>query len=417
MSGEKGGERQRRAFLAVASASAVLLSVAAVLHFQYAPQRRDSLLQTQGGFERRMQALKELKAQGVAQSVLFGAEKQAYMNGFNAGEQAAETDVTEDDALKMAPQQPLSLAALMRNLQGDIGQSEEANAMKMRLDRMDKIAGLDSSPSQQKKQSALAHLAMKAAQPQPEALAKAGSQQALKLMDFCARSFKGDEMLQRFCYDRLISEPSSLNQEPDSNVQQPQVEEEEGPEPAMPEFAIVQPPGDPRPELFRVVPIPQEEELPSMDSAPRALMEAAARVHKAKQAKPQHGPDVEVKARSLQQSIDDAHKMGLKGSPKAIVYHEDGENALYVLDKAAKAQSLAQGAAPTQMMAQVPKPKLEVDAPSLQDSIERAHAMGMTGVPRDIVYHPVDGSPEIYKLTSSKSYPSPDGGIRTRHYL
>ena len=96
------------------------------------------------------------------------------------------------------------------------------------------------------------------------------------------------------------------------------------------------------------------------------------------------------------------------------------------MDKSAQTENLAQvqeqmRGAPTQMMAQMGSPKVEVDAHSLQSSIERAHKLGMSGVPEDIVYHPAHGSPEIYKLASEKSFPSPDSPIRprrnSRHYF
>ncbi len=45
--------------------------------------------QTEEGMSRHMVALRELGEQ----SVLFGAERQAYENGFLAGEQTAEKDV------------------------------------------------------------------------------------------------------------------------------------------------------------------------------------------------------------------------------------------------------------------------------------------------------------------------------------
>ena len=45
-----------------------------------------------------MQGLQEISKSG-SNSILFEAERQAYMNGFHAGEREAETNVMEDDAV------------------------------------------------------------------------------------------------------------------------------------------------------------------------------------------------------------------------------------------------------------------------------------------------------------------------------
>ena len=44
-----------------------------------------------------VQALAELHGKSGGSSVLWGAERQAYMNGFTAGERTAQEDVVRDD--------------------------------------------------------------------------------------------------------------------------------------------------------------------------------------------------------------------------------------------------------------------------------------------------------------------------------
>ena len=50
--------------------------------------------------------------------------------------------------------------------------------------------------------------------------------------------------------------------------------------------------------------------------------------------KPTRNGEVEVEAKALKQSLAEAHKMGFKGQPTAIVYHPaHGKEEVYVLKK------------------------------------------------------------------------------------
>jgi len=44
--------------------------------------------------------------------------------------------------------------------------------------------------------------------------------------------------------------------------------------------------------------------------------------------------------------------------------------------------------------------EVEVDGPTLAQSVAEAHKMGFTGHPEAVVYHPADGKPVMYKLES-----------------
>jgi len=83
-------------------------------------------------------------------------------------------------------------------------------------------------------------------------------------------------------------------------------------------------------------------------------------------------------------------------------------------DKPCKLHGARAQEAQEQMMAELPQPAetqslagaevhatrdgVEVDAPSLKDSIRDARAMGFKGVPREVVYKPAGGRAVTYML-------------------
>ena len=124
--------------------------------------------------------------------------------------------------------------------------------------------------------------------------------------------------------------------------------------------------------------------------AAAATMLAAAPTQAAKR-------EVEVDANTLAGSIEHAHAMGLKGHPKAIVYHEaNGKTEMYV-DSSGQQTILAQRPSRAEVV-QKGNGQVEVEAKSLKQSLAEARKMGFKGSPKEIVYHPAHGEPEIYKL-------------------
>eukprot|EP00960_Hanusia_phi_P076400 768555-Hanusia_phi.AAC.7 len=277
----------RRVGSVVAGVSAALLLMAAVVHHYHS----SSALLQHGDEERRVSALKELGAN----SLLFLAERQAYINGFKAGEIAGEEDVIEDERQKER------MASVLSKWEAEA--KERLEAEKLRSERMNKIAGINIPKEQQDdvKSAAKARLAAKSsASSSSSVLAQPGSVMALKLMEFCSKEFANNEMLQRFCYDRLNSKDKSqdvaaLSQVIDSPtiegaMEQAQSEGLQGP----PKYA------DLHGEIYDVIPL---------QSAARSVAQNKKK------------DQVEVKAQTLQQSIDEAHELGFKGDPQAIVYH------------------------------------------------------------------------------------------------
>ncbi|EKX40563.1 hypothetical protein GUITHDRAFT_154096 [Guillardia theta CCMP2712] len=346
----------------VAGVAASLLLMAAVVHHYHSSS---SLLQNVDE-QRRISALKELGAN----SLLFLAERQAYINGFKAGEIAGEEDVVEDE------RQQERMAAVLGKWEAEA--KERLEAEKFRSDRMNKVAGINlpKADKEDVKSAAKARLAAKSS-----VLAQPGSMMALKLMEFCAKEFAGNEMLQRFCYDRLNSKEKSkdaaaLSQVIDSPTIEGAMEkaESEGLQ-GPPKYA------DLHGELFDVIPL---------KSAARSVAQSKKK------------GEVEVKAQTLQQSIDEAHDLGFKGDPQAIIYHPaHGKPDVYMKAKPYVKPPPLSGT--TQELASAQQGKIEVDSSTLAGSINAAHKMGLKGQPEAIVYHPAQGKPELYVLQDKSS--------------
>ena len=413
--------RQRTAMWAAAGAAALVL-VAVVAHVRGG--HRAELLQSAAGRVRRMQALSELSGQ----SVLENEERQAFMNGFRAGEQTAQRDVVEDErsriegaklaslrkallsqgkAIKQAEEERVALlaqqasreAALKRvDEERVVPSEEEERAMlvseqaaeeqrAMAIDRKrlqtyeeERAAKLAEEKramlvSEKAAEYAQAWQEAAAKQVQAEAMARAeaafdrraaaaarlqqkhteevgvqakpGTKRAAELLDFCAQEFGEDPSLQQFCYDKLISKPYG-----DGAVLDADVQERDG---AVLRERVIDAPtikqalakarkiGLDNPpkfaelangELYKVMPL---QKALKQHVAQQAQMQQAVSVH------PTGHGGVEVDAMSLKKSVEEAHKMGFKGSPEAVVYHPaDGKPVVYKLETPQQAQQLSQ---------------------------------------------------------------------------
>ena len=232
-----------------------------------------------------------------------------------------------------------------------------------------------------------------------EALARPGSEKASELLAFCAQEFGDDKALQKFCYDKLISKPTTLEAPKyPQQVLREQVVDAPTIQDAMikaqregldtpPQYAELA-----NGELYRVMPLKKAlKKHMANKKAPAQVRDAVHPVGKG---------GVEVDASTLAASVAEAHKMGFKGSPEAVVYHPaDGRPVVYKLESPQQSQKLMQmahGAAG--------KPKdIEVDSRTLAGSIARAHKMGLKGHPEAIVYHEPNGKTELYEATDRKS--------------
>jgi len=413
-----------------AAVAGALVLVAVVVHVRGG--HRAELLQSAAGRERRMQALSELGGQ----SVLWGAERQAFMNGFRAGEQTAEKDVMEDEEAQVEGAKLANLRKALLSQSKEIKQAEDERAMllsqkaareaairkaeeeramllsekaanyerawkeaaqkQVEAEALARAHAKDEALLLDRKQAAAARLQEKHAAMTNGALATPGSKRAAELLDFCAQEFGEDMALQKFCYDKLISKPygdSAIlneNEAPKDQVLRERVidaptiqaamvkAEEEGLR-TPPQFAELA-----NGELYKVMPLAQA--LKQHVAQKKAAVERSAMLASGK-------GGVEVDAPSLKQSVEEAHAMGFKGSPEAVVYHPaHGKPVIYKLESPHKAQELAQ----VSHAAGQPK-ELEVDARTLAGSISRAHKMGLEGHPEAIVYHEADGKTELYE--------------------
>ena len=438
--------RQRTAAWA-AAAGALLVLVAAVAHVRGG--HRAELLQSAAGRERRMQALSELGGQ----SQLLGAERMAFMNGFRAGEETAERDVMEDEEaraegaklaglrkaihaqgseIKKAEEERALLlsqnsareAAARRTeeeravlyqkaaREAALRRAEEERAMLLSEKSADYALAWQEAAEKRVQAEAMAHAEVKfdrkaaaaarLQQKHAEAAgvqAKPGTKRAAELLDFCAQEFGDDKALQQFCYDKLISKPygdAAVLEQPSGEELRERVVDAPTIQDAMaqarregldspPQFAELA-----NGELYRVMPL--QKALKQHVAKMPAPVQQALSVHRA------GNGGVEVDAPSLMQSVEEAHRMGFKGSPEAVVYHPaDGKPVVYKLETPQQAQQLAQvphaGSGPGQ---------LEVDARTLKGSIAKAHAMGLKGHPEAIVYHEANGKTELYEAQPSK---------------
>jgi len=481
--------------VAASAIAAVLVAVAVVAHVRAG--HRSALLQTNSGRERHMQALAEL---GGGQSVLWGAEREAYMNGFKAGEQTAEKNVMEDEespveAAKLAglkkaifaqaktiqqaemvragkeqfagkdgreaifaqaksiQHAEMKRAMMTSEMQADVQHAmlasekwaemqhamliREREASEAREHKMseyeiqhaeavramlvsEKAANyarewkeaaekqVEEEAMRQarmpadgisRKQAAAVRLQQKHVSMKASALAVPGSKRATELMDFCAQEFGDDQELQKFCYDKLVSQPygdSAVLSKPDSSqhvlreqvVDAPTIQdamlqaEKEGIN-TPPQFAELD-----NGELYRVTPLAKalKQHVAQKKAAARKAVDVD--VHQDKS-----NGMMEVDAQTLAQSVAEAHDLGYKGSPEAVVYHPaNGRPIVYKQESEQHAQALEQVARPVGGKAQ----QLEVDAPTLAGSIAKARAMGLHGHPEAIVYHEADGQVHVY---------------------
>jgi len=562
-----------RAPALVALAAAALLIAVATLHHSSAPA---SLMQSQMGMERRMQALKELGAQRT----VYDAERAAYSSGFEAGEERAERSVMLDDRSAKAHKSEVASmpsyeqramlvamrtdeAAATRKMARAGFQAEELAAMHTGMEKAnfhaeelaavhrgmakanfqaEELAAVHSGMEKanfQAEELAAVHSGMEKANFQAEELAAVhagmekanakvererafslqreralinqqerahaaptqraiaadvralaaerlarkqlrevtsgkegemnapGSKGASELMAFCRKSFAHDQLLERFCFDKLDSLPHQAPPQLQGQqvVSAPTLELAmrkamamgvEGP----PKFAALENKKTGGYALFQVKPASarplqtslaqkggcdedkpcklhgarQEEAHQQMMAQMEAVKEGCeedkpCKLHGARQGQQQmmaQAPQrpIEVDARSLRGSIAKARALGFKGYPQAVVYHPAGgqERTYLAAPQGPQTQSLAQGfpAAPfaagqdhVQAEVHATKQGVEVDAGSLKDSIRDAHAMGFQGVPREVVYKPAGGRMVTYKLAEQDPVDTP---VRARRY-
>jgi len=476
-----------------AAIAAVLVAVAVVAHVRAG--HRSTLLQSAAGHERHMQALVELGGQ----SVLWGAERQAYMNGFKAGEQTAEKNVMEDEEPQVSAAQLATLkkaifsqgysirqAEMQHAIQISEKQAEEQHAMLTSEQQAETQHAMQISEKQAEEQRAM-HISEKAAnaarahtqleareyevkhaevvhamlmsekaanyarewkeaaekQVEAEALrathmntaeemgrkeaaaarlqkkhvsmeagalAAPGSKRATELMDFCAEEFGDDQELRKFCYDKLISKPygdSAILKKPvdPRQVLREQVVDAPTIQDAMleaqkegintpPQYAELD-----NGELYRVLPLAQALKQHVAQKKAAARTPVHVDMHEDKD-----NGMMEVDAHTLAQSVAEAHDLGYKGSPEAVVYHPaHGKPVVYKQESEQQAQKQQ-----AQQLAQVRRPmrgnkqSVEVDAPTLAGSIAKAHAMGLRGHPEAIVYHEADGKTELYEAQPNR---------------
>ena len=268
----------------------------------------------------------------------------------------------------------------------------------------------------QQKQIQMAARGAEQMQPMP-VLAEPGSKRALELLDFCAQEFGDDQALQKFCYDKLISKPhgdsSVLNApvNPEQLLRQRVIDaptiqdamlmaEKEGLD-TPPQYAQLV-----NGELYRVVPLGDELQQHVVEKKAAAQQRLLARMTAT-------GKPIEVDAPTLSQSVEEAHKMGFKGIPQAVVYHPaEGKEVVYTLDTPKQAQELEQVEA---TRVETKKPAIEVDAKTLAGSLARAHAMGLEGHPEAIVYHEADGKTELYQAHTPGNFPELSEARGTAH--
>ena len=119
--------------------------------------------------------------------------------------------------------------------------------------------------------------------------------------------------------------------------------------------------------------------------------------------------------RNLRDAIERAHAAGVEGMPKYAVYHTpvgDETFKLVRVPPGGRTPSDAVGfvdmpdvnnQASTRLSQMVSSAResngpVKIDAPTLKAAIEKAHAEGLRGEPKYVVFHPANGEPEVFKL-------------------
>jgi hypothetical protein len=318
---------RRNVAVAAGAVAAVLVLVAVVAHVRAG--HRSELLQSAAGRERRMQALGELGARRA----LVDAEKEAFFYGFRAGEETAEKNVMEDEEASMEAVKLANLRKALLHQHEEVSEeqaveaanyrkaelaeerekqmAEERRAMLLSEKAADYARAWKLEAEKQaeaavlRKEAAEARLQQKhAVSRAEESLAKPGSVKASELLAFCAQEFGEDEALQKFCYDKLISKPTTLEapkypqqvlreQVIDApTIQDAMIKAEREGLDTPPQYAELA-----NGELYRVMPLKQALKQHM------AKKTAPAQVHRVGKG------GVEVDASTLAASVAEAHKM------------------------------------------------------------------------------------------------------------
>lgn len=310
-------------------------------------------------------------------------------------------------------------------------------AAQLHADRMNKIAGLEkeeaefgkklASQEAAIKQAAEARLMSKKIGAAPVQLAQPGSPQAQQLLAFCGKMFAGEEALQRFCYDHMIEGKAEMIEGSAQlgSAPQPQEAEEE-------EEAVV---GAPTLEAAMraahaagLSGAPQLAILPA-SANPAGPHPAVFAVEPVAPFQPiaHHPPQsLMLAAARVHEAKEQARRpapadvevtaSSLAGSIReAHAMGLEGSPKAIVYHQADGLEDVYQkaGAGVTgEMLAENPS-SVTVDGPTFKDSVEKAHAMGLKGAPEAVVYHPANGAPQTYQLAGQYDVDVP---TRTKHH-
>jgi hypothetical protein len=320
-----------------AAVAAVLVLVAVVAHVRAG--HRSELLQSAAGRQRRIEALDEL---GVGmRRELVNAERKAFFYGFRAGEENAEKNVMEDEEASMEAVKLANLRKALLHQRQEVSEeqaveaknyeaerkavltaehakqmAEEKRAMLLSEKAADYARAWSLAAERQaeaavlRKEAAEARLQQKhaAATEGEDAWAKPGSVRASELLSFCAQEFGDDQALQKFCYDKLISKPTTLDapKRPQEVLKEQVIDaptiqdamikaEREGLD-TPPQYAELA-----NGELYRVLPLKQ--------ALKQHIAKEKAPVHVHDAVHPVGKDGVEVDAPTLGASVAEAHKM------------------------------------------------------------------------------------------------------------